>query len=399
MGCFSPDPPPAPDYASAAAAGVTADIDSLPIRRQIEAAAASGGKYTDPATGKVYDFTGTGNAEMDAAHAERMAQAMKDIQEKFGPDFIKNALDQEKLADPTGVAMRQKLADLINTQSGQTVDTSTNEALQRQIRADLDAGGNLSDDVRREVEQEVLRNQTATGNVSGNSAMFSRAMEMGNEATRRRTLAQQKALAFLTSGATPQDVEYRRGQQNMGNMGSFLSGQTPEAQFGQLSGASQGAAPFVPAKPLSNNVNPVAGPAATNFAQQNYGQGMNYAMNTVNDWVTGLMIGGKFVGEVAGGVACWVAREVFGEGNPEWLMFRAWLFGQAPAWFRWLYLRHGERFAAWIHNKPRLKAVIRRWMRARIKLPEAFAIPKNCGRKTNRFFKRAASRKESCQPA
>ncbi len=64
--------------------------------------------------------------------------------------------------------------------------------------------------------------------------------------------------------------------------------------------------------------------------------------------------------------SCWVARAVYGEANPRWLLFRQWLLGHAPAWFRGLYLRHGEKFAAWLQNKPWLKAAIRRWMDARI---------------------------------
>ena len=63
---------------------------------------------------------------------------------------------------------------------------------------------------------------------------------------------------------------------------------------------------------------------------------------------------------------CWVAREVYGSDNPRWRMFREWLLADAPAWFRNLYIARGESFAAWISNKPALKAVIRRWMDRRI---------------------------------
>lgn len=63
---------------------------------------------------------------------------------------------------------------------------------------------------------------------------------------------------------------------------------------------------------------------------------------------------------------CWVAREVYGLHNPRWLMFREWLFEDAPRWFRGLYLRHGAAFAEWIADKPRLKGMIRRFMDSRI---------------------------------
>jgi hypothetical protein len=64
---------------------------------------------------------------------------------------------------------------------------------------------------------------------------------------------------------------------------------------------------------------------------------------------------------------CWVAREVYGASDPQWLLFRHWLLHHAPAWFRSLYLRHGEAFALWLADKPALKALIRLWMDSRIR--------------------------------
>lgn len=63
---------------------------------------------------------------------------------------------------------------------------------------------------------------------------------------------------------------------------------------------------------------------------------------------------------------CWVAREVYGEHNPQWLKFRAWMLAVAPRWLRALYIKHGEKVAAWIKNKPRVKQFIRWWMDSRI---------------------------------
>ena len=75
-------------------------------------------------------------------------------------------------------------------------------------------------------------------------------------------------------------------------------------------------------------------------------------------------IGGMAAGAAIG--KCWVAREVYGEHNPAWLLFRNWLDTDAPRWFDKLYLAFGERFANFISNKPRLKARIRRWMDSKI---------------------------------
>jgi len=60
-----------------------------------------------------------------------------------------------------------------------------------------------------------------------------------------------------------------------------------------------------------------------------------------------------------GGNICWVAREVYGEENPSWLLFRAWLLTEAPIWLRDTYATHGEAFAAWIHDKPVAKLAVR----------------------------------------
>jgi len=59
---------------------------------------------------------------------------------------------------------------------------------------------------------------------------------------------------------------------------------------------------------------------------------------------------------------CWVAREVYGETDPRWLLFREWLENSGPRWLDKTYTNHGESFAAFIRNKPRLKSIIRYFM-------------------------------------
>jgi len=60
-----------------------------------------------------------------------------------------------------------------------------------------------------------------------------------------------------------------------------------------------------------------------------------------------------------GGGFCWVAREVYGVHNPQWLLFRAWLLTDAPAWLRDAYGAYGPEVAAWIHDKPVVKAALK----------------------------------------
>lgn len=73
----------------------------------------------------------------------------------------------------------------------------------------------------------------------------------------------------------------------------------------------------------------------------------------------GLQAAGSFA---ALSMFCWVAREVYGNENLKWLVFREWLLNDAPKWLLELYKAKGESFAKYISNKPILKAVIRKLM-------------------------------------
>lgn len=70
--------------------------------------------------------------------------------------------------------------------------------------------------------------------------------------------------------------------------------------------------------------------------------------------------------QLPGGYVCWVARAVYGEADPNWLLFRGWLLVDAPSWFRRFYIRHGARIARWLEPRGYLKVPLRRWMDARI---------------------------------
>jgi hypothetical protein len=58
---------------------------------------------------------------------------------------------------------------------------------------------------------------------------------------------------------------------------------------------------------------------------------------------------------------CWVAAAVFPKGwnDPKTHQARYFIDKVGPKWFKDLYVKHGEKFAAFIGNKPILKAVIR----------------------------------------
>ncbi len=48
--------------------------------------------------------------------------------------------------------------------------------------------------------------------------------------------------------------------------------------------------------------------------------------------------------------------------DPRWMEFREWMLNRSPRWFRYLYLKHGEKFAAWLKLNPWAKPPIRAFM-------------------------------------
>jgi hypothetical protein len=243
--------PDAPDYGKASAEGLIADINTLPVRRMIEAAAKTGGTVTfkDFQTGenKTFDFKGYGEADVERAKldyqlesADRVAASTLALEQKYGSDFIKTRLAELEQSDPTGFALRKKLGETVSSE--------------------LDKGYGLSDSQRAEVVGAERAAQAARGNILGSSSGASEAMAAG-------------------------DAGYRLYQQRLANASSFLSGTTPVAQFGQLSSGQQGVTPFAMQSTNFNNLtglNPNAGGQASQFAMSSY----NAQLNASNPWQT-----------------------------------------------------------------------------------------------------------------
>jgi uncharacterized protein YbjT (DUF2867 family) len=64
---------------------------------------------------------------------------------------------------------------------------------------------------------------------------------------------------------------------------------------------------------------------------------------------------------------CWVARAAFGEADIRWMIFRAWLLDDAPAWFRRLYIRYGESVGAWLAPRENARGIVRTLMMPAVK--------------------------------
>ena len=192
--------------------GVKHEAALLVLKKRIEAAARMGEKtpYKDPITGeeKEADFTGVGDIdqtrkELDFAKesADSIAQSMLDIRKKYGTEFVKQSLEELELSDPQFRKVR--------------------DALGKAALEDVESGYALAPGMREEIQQAERAGQYARGNVFGAAPAAAEAFGVGNAAFRLR-------------------------QQRLANAASYLSGTTPVAQFGQIAGAQQGAAPFQP---------------------------------------------------------------------------------------------------------------------------------------------------------
>ena len=236
----------------------------------------------------------------------------------------------------------------------QTLDPTTAglySTMAQQAQEGLASGGQLTDQQMRIAQQ------------SSRAAMASRGMQFGNQAIAGEVLnaynlsnqRQQQAQAYA---GQVYGIGQQNAQQAMGMYGTPLMNQMGAVSApAMISGGQQlygglGAKLFSPENQYNaelisaNQQNEMSAKMATSQARAGMWSG---AMD--------------MVGNIAkGSGSCWVAREVYGNDNPRWLMFREWLDTEAPKWLHKLYNQEGERFAEFISNKPILKTIIRSMM-------------------------------------
>lgn len=286
-----PDPP---DYAAANREAIMADIETLPIRKEIEAAASLGlsGSYVDPDTGeeRAYDFSGFSDVDqqrelLDFAKesAAELAQTELDIRREFGSQYVEQSLAELEQSDPIGFEIRKQLGE---------------EALK-----ELGLGYDLGDELTNQIQQGVRGAQAARGNLFGSAPVAEEAFAIGDAAVRLR-------------------------QQRLGNAASFLQGVTPVAQFSQISGAQAGANPFNPMMPQQGiGLNPNAGAQGTQFALGRYQQQSNNATNAAAGGIGQTLlgaVGGVAFSGLTGGLGGALTGAGFQQGAGEALggMFR-----------------------------------------------------------------------------
>lgn len=301
------------------------------------------------------------------------------------------AMQQSQLAAQNINADQYLRAALANQQAGLQAGQLNQSASLQASQANQDAAlraalANQSTGLQAQQSNQDASLRAALANQSSNL----QAAQLNQEASLRAALANQGAnlqlQQFNTGFNQSVDQQYL---QNLGQLAQLQNQGTAadRAYAAQLVGLRQATVgdPFQailgrPSQGFSAGagtagagigMQQLGGPALFNpessYANNIYG-GNQQAQNAANiasaqnktAMITGAM-------SMAGGMmGCWVAREVYGNDNPEWRRFRTWLLTRAPRWFHNLYMKYGAQFAAFISNKPRLKATIRKWMDRRI---------------------------------
>lgn len=289
--CGSPE---IPDPGKAAVAGLQADTEMQPFSYLINAASTTGRPVT--IGGRTFDFTGLGRADTAGRISDKMAALLLELQREKSPQIIAARIEELKAADPQGYAARQQLFERILADAQANPDRPVASELQSQLQAELGKGVGFNDRRQLEQVQEGVRGgQVKRGIFLGNAPAAQEAQAVVSAGESLRSQREQNALKLLESGASPEDVAYRRMQQSLANLGNFVSGQTPTAQFGQVSGAARGP------------VNLQGGTPQIGFNQGAAGQGMNNALDTwsaqnqwnqsqANPWLAGLSIGANAYG-------------------------------------------------------------------------------------------------------
>jgi hypothetical protein len=285
-----------PDPADAAVGGIEADQLLAPYNYLINAAAQMGIKYTDP-DGVVHDFTGLGQADTAAVVSDQMAQTLLEIQREKSPAIIAQRLEELKIADPKGYEARQQLFDKIMADASANPDRPLSTATSQLIQDELAKGVGFSDNKQKQEVQDAVRgNQVGRGIYLGNTASSEEAKTVVGAGESLRNQRQQDALNLLQSGSAPEDVAYRQFQQTLANLGSFVNGQTPEAQFGQVSAANSGPVNFGTNGVNTNLFNPNAAGNGVSDAMQNFNTQQNYNQTQANPWLSSLSTSFNTVG-------------------------------------------------------------------------------------------------------
>ena len=217
----------------------------------------------------------------------------------------------------------------------------------QQALTDLQAGSSLNSQETNQAQQAARAAGAARGvsfSRQGSDLEILNTYNMGQKRLQQR------------QGVAQQAYQMGMGQQQVGIQG-FLNPAFASSQNFGLQGLVQNAQAGYGSLGSSSFLTPESQYMANIRANRIQ---METSIQAAKAQMSGAIWGGvaQGVGAAIGG-KCWVAREVYGKENPEWVVFRNWLESEAPEWLDTLYTEEGERFADFISDKPLLKSVVK----------------------------------------
>ncbi|CAB4187786.1 hypothetical protein UFOVP1169_4 [uncultured Caudovirales phage] len=336
--------------------GVNQDFGSL-LNSSRDAAYNSQAQYLDPRFAR----------EQQAQESQLAAQGIP-----VGSEAYKNAMAQ------FGETKNQAY------QSAQDSATLAGNQLQNQLFGQSLSGGQFSNNAQQQGYEQAL-GSGAFGNDAQSQyfGQLAARQQANNQAAGQDFSQNQNAAQFFNNTAGQQFGQNMAAADfaNQANTSKFNQNNTLRDQdvqnrqqsinenvlqrnqgFNELSAFLNGS-PISPSSPTFQNTPTYSAaqssPDAVGMAAQNYAaqQQSRAALLSSIFGAAGTLGGAKIL-------ACWVAREVFGADDPKWLRMREWMLTKAPEALREFYLRHGERIADYISDKPLLKHSIRADMEA-----------------------------------
>lgn len=303
----APGAPQQPNLAASSQALSDAQASMLPVERGLANAAQAGSSFTfTPPPGfdmselktggqakqnkdgsYTVDFTGQGSGTTQGIIAGQQAADQLKQAQQFDPAFIASAVQQEQLANPQGAQARALENSLIQQQISNPTENPVADTLDSQIGARVSAGKNLDPFETGALNQATAAALSARGGSSGAPADFSAPLTTGLAGNQRQQQGIAMGQDWLGSGETPEDVQYRKEQQNLSNLSSEVNGATPESQFKSLDNASSGPTPVNNGAPLPTMPGGQVGTAGS-AALSSYGTQLNNQEQQTNPWMAGI---------------------------------------------------------------------------------------------------------------
>lgn len=207
--------PPPPDYAEANREGIYTDIETLPIRRQIDQASRLGQRveYIDPSTGetRIADFTGLGDIALARQAAELAGTTNADIQrqqlalrQELGTANARQTAEEIRAADPLAYDTRQDLTSILRQSLNQDPQQFSDATGTQRLNDIYSQATQLADPALLGSLREQL------GAIQG-SGSASQIAELRDRALGLRTSVNDPSSEALTLGLNRTLEDYNRG--------------------------------------------------------------------------------------------------------------------------------------------------------------------------------------------